>query len=88
MPFYRRLSERVRQARGTRLAFPLGGEERAFRAYLAQNGLDAGAAAPLSLANGIRATPSILLVSSGTVRRSWVGVLSSEQEEALLALVR
>lgn len=88
MPFYRRLSARVRTGVAPRLAFPLGADEPTFKAYLANNGLDPDDATAGPLVPGVRATPTIVLVSEGVVAASWVGRLSAEQEEELLSGVR
>lgn len=88
MPFYRRLSARVQQSSATALAFPIGGAEAGFRAYLSENSLEAERAAPLPVVAGVRGTPTILMVQAGAVVDSWVGRLSADQEQRLLARVR
>lgn len=88
MPFYRKLSARVRQSRNTRLAYPMSAEATMFKTYLSTNGLDPTGAAPLPVVAGVRGTPTIVAVSAGVVSGSWAGRLNPEQEGQLLALVR
>lgn len=89
MPFYRELAERVGAGQGVRVRFPSAGDDEPFRGYLSSNGLNPDWSAPLPLIPGVTGTPTIVQVGpDGTVEASWIGRLSRQQEESVLALVR
>jgi|ERR1044072_7468306 hypothetical protein len=83
-PFYKRL---VQSKNGTRLVAVLPEPAEGGQGYLRRLGVSVDEIRQLNLDKiGVQGTPTLLLVdNSGVVKKSWIGKLLPEQEEAVVS---
>src|SRR5579884_166398 len=91
LPFYVRLqAAAATSARRTGIVFVTADDRRTVDQFLASGGITgAQIQSNINTATfGVDATPTILQVDSdGHLKRSWVGILSEEQQRAVLSLI-
>lgn len=87
MDFYRRLTTAARSA-GARVMFASREPVDVIRHYVLEHGLATPTVVALPTALDVAATPSLMWVSPSQAKVSeWIGQLSAQQEEAVLAVV-